>query len=182
MMQKILWAFIETNRDKTWHKKKTKMMLLNFVLNCYDQILQETYVFIFTILSTWSSIYTSTIRSMRSICIFNIFLHMYISVWMGSVLPLQPLGPNWNVAGAQMSQFLPTTWGRHWHWPPLGTHTVLREPWRSHWHSGKTIPTQGMFKSNINNGRINLDTDKLMSWDILRTSEECEEEETSRVS
>lgn len=42
--------------------------------------------------------------------------------------PLQPLGPNWKVAGAQLSQFLPTTLGRHRHWPPLGSHTVLREP------------------------------------------------------
>lgn len=51
--------------------------------------------------------------------------------------PLQPLGPNWYVDGAHLSQFLPTTLGRHWHWPPLGSHTVLREPWGSHWHSGK---------------------------------------------
>lgn len=50
---------------------------------------------------------------------------------------LQPAGLNRKVAGAQCSQFLPTTLGRHWHWPPLDSHTPLREPWGSHWHAGR---------------------------------------------
>lgn len=48
---------------------------------------------------------------------------------------LHPWGPNRNVEGAHLSQFLPTTLGRHWHWPPFGSHTVLRDPWGSHWHA-----------------------------------------------
>lgn len=37
--------------------------------------------------------------------------------------------------GAHLSHCLPTTLGRHWHCPPLGSHTELREPWGSHWHA-----------------------------------------------
>lgn len=54
-------------------------------------------------------------------------------------LRLQPAGLNWNMAGAQWSQFLPTTLGRHRHWPPLGSHTALSEPWGSHWHAGSKV-------------------------------------------
>lgn len=50
--------------------------------------------------------------------------------------PLQPEGPKRKVAGAHWSQFLPMMLGRHWHWPPLGSHTVLREPIGSHAHAG----------------------------------------------
>lgn len=46
-----------------------------------------------------------------------------------------PLGPNPKVPGAHLSHCLPTTLGRHWHCPPLGSHTELREPCGSHWHA-----------------------------------------------
>lgn len=47
-------------------------------------------------------------------------------------LRLHPLGPKPKVPGAHLLHVLPTTLGRHWHWPPLGSHTELREPWGSH--------------------------------------------------
>lgn len=47
-------------------------------------------------------------------------------------LRLHPLGPKPKVPGAHLSQVLPTTFGRHWHWPPLGSQTELSEPWGSH--------------------------------------------------
>lgn len=47
-------------------------------------------------------------------------------------LRLQPLGPKPKVPGAHLSQVLPTTFGRHWHWPPLGSQTELNEPCGSH--------------------------------------------------
>lgn len=79
------------------------------------------------------------------------FCGTYLSVFREySLSPLQPLGPNWNVAGAHLSQFLPTTFGLHWHWPPLGSHTVLREPWGSHWHSGKQRQRDHIEKKNNN--------------------------------
>lgn len=43
-------------------------------------------------------------------------------------LRLHPLGPKPKVPGAHLSQVLPTTFGRHWHWPPLGSQTELNEP------------------------------------------------------
>lgn len=47
-------------------------------------------------------------------------------------LRLHPLGPKPKFPGAHLSQVLPTTFGRHWHWPPLGSQTELNEPWGSH--------------------------------------------------
>lgn len=55
----------------------------------------------------------------------------------GSHVRLQPLGPNPKVPGAHLSHCLPTTLGRHWHCPPLGSHTELSEPWGSHWQARK---------------------------------------------
>lgn len=108
------------------------------------------------------------------------------------ISPLQPFGPNWNVAGAHLSQFLPTTLGRHWHWPPLGSHTVLREPWGSHWHSGKWSSKQGhirrptSFNCSLNERIVLRCFWREWWWQIyesggLRTTENCEEEETSSV-
>lgn len=54
-------------------------------------------------------------------------------------LRLHPLGPKPKVPGAHLSHLLPTTFGRHWHWPPLGSQTELKEPWGSHSQAaGKT--------------------------------------------
>lgn len=50
---------------------------------------------------------------------------------------LHPLGPNPKVPGAHLLHCLPTTLGRHWHCPPLGSHTELSEPWGSHWQAGQ---------------------------------------------
>lgn len=47
-------------------------------------------------------------------------------------LRLHPPGPKPKVPGAHLSQVLPTTFGRHSHWPPLGSQTELNEPWGSH--------------------------------------------------
>lgn len=47
-------------------------------------------------------------------------------------LRLHPLGPKPKVPGAHLLHVLPTTLGRHGHWPPLGSHTELREPCGSH--------------------------------------------------
>lgn len=55
----------------------------------------------------------------------------------GSHVRLHPLGPNPKVPGAHLSHCLPTTLGRHWHCPPLGSHTELSEPWGSHWQARK---------------------------------------------
>lgn len=53
-------------------------------------------------------------------------LNEYITILIN--LRLHPLGPKPKVPGAHLSQVLPTTFGRHWHWPPLGSQTELKEP------------------------------------------------------